>query len=655
MIPELLLPAGSREAFAAAIEGGADAIYLGLEKFNARNRAKNFHAEDLPVLLEVAHKHKVKLYITLNTLLKNSELKSFIEIAQFLSAFPPDAVIVQDWGVFHILQQMLKTQFHGSTQMGMHNSQGLEFGKKAGLSRIIMARELTLPELREIQGKTPVELEIFTHGALCYSFSGGCLFSSYAGGMSANRGLCRQPCRRLYSEEDNRKYWFNLKDLQLLEMVPELLKIGVRSFKIEGRMKRADYVYSVAQAYRMVIDDPARMEEARMILDRALNRETSAYFMKNPVDENIAEFPFTGKQVGKVVDIGDGAVSIQMSRELHIGDMIRILPLSGEDRPTTTIKDMKVMGKNVQSAKSGDIVKIPVMEKGIEPEEMVFLTDKAIFKPGIQIPYRKPMRLKPISPASSKLLEKSTKARDFEVPNGLFLRIDDPQWLDIIDFKKVKEMLVPISEAQQISSNNDKIRIELPRFIAEKQLAEMEENIGKLIGKGCSRFMISHISQLVFFQQFRNISVWANEWIYSLNDAAINFYADSQVKGLIYPLENDIPNLLQYRNKKGIVPLFFHPQLFYSRQPVHLKREFSDADRQYHIIRRHGWTIVYPNDPVSVFQFKDKLEERGYSRFLIDLSFMEADQEMFGDLLKAYYQGMKWKDGTAFNYKKGLW
>jgi U32 family peptidase len=140
-----------------------------------------------------------------------------------------------------------------------------------------------------------------------------------------------------------------------------------------------------------------------------------------------------------------------------------------------------------------------------------------------------------------------------------------------------------------------------------------------------------------------------------MNDAAINFYAEQGVKGVIYPLENEIPNLKQYRNKNGIVPLFFHPQLFYSRQPVHLKRKFSDADRQYRILTRHGWTIVIPHEPVSVFQFKGKLEEYGYSRFLVDLSFTETDKDELAELLNSYQKGLKWKNGTAFNYKKGLW
>ncbi|HNW99727.1 MAG TPA: peptidase U32 family protein [Candidatus Cloacimonadota bacterium] len=655
--PELLLPAGSREAFAAAIEGGADAIYLGLEKFNARNRAKNFHAEDLPVLLDIAHKHKVKVYLTLNTLLKNIELKPFLELVQFLSTCNPDAIIVQDWGAFHFLRQMLKTQIHGSTQMGMHNSQGVQFGQKTGLTRIILARELTMPELQEIQKKSPIELEMFTHGALCYSFSGGCLFSSYSGGMSANRGLCRQPCRRLYSEEDTSKYWFNLKDLQLLEMIPQLLKLGVHSFKIEGRMKRADYVYSVARAYRLAIDHPERMQEARAILDHALNRETTAYFMQNPIIENIADFPFTGKLIGKVLRAEKEQVEIELSQPIHKGDVIRILPLSGEDRPAVSIREMKRNGQSVTSSNAGENVSISMDGKGIETGEMVFLTDKAVFKPSIQIPYRKPIRLKPLTPQNRNILDKSTKAREMEAKSGLYVRINDEKWLETLASVKVQEIWIPLSLAVSMKQweKQGAFRIELPRFIPEKQVEEVEIAIQKLVAKGMNRFIISHISQVQFFRNMKNISVWANEWVYSLNDAAINFYADMQIRGYVYPLENDIPNLFQYRNKNGIVPLFFHPQLFYSRQPVHLKREFSDKDREYRIVRQHGWTTVLPAVPVSVFQFRDKLEERGYSRFLIDLSFMDQEEGFLDELIQAYYRGLKWKNATAFNYKKGLW
>ncbi len=657
--PELLLPAGSREAFAAAIEGGADAVYLGLEKFNARNRAKNFHVEDLQPLVEIAHQNQVKVYLTLNTLIKNAEIRQLLEIVQYLNSYPPDAIIVQDWGVFNLIHKLSRIPLHGSTQMGLHNSVGAQFSKRAGLERIIMARELTFPELQEIRHLSQIDLELFVHGALCYSFSGGCLFSSYAGGMSANRGLCKQPCRRLYSSESSEKYWFNLKDLQLIEMIPQLMKIGIHALKIEGRMKRADYVYSAAKAYRMVIDHPEQLAEAKIILNEGLNRERTAYFMQSPLANNIAEFPFTGLPIGYVAELSKDKISFKLSQSIHPGDTLRILPSSGEDRPSFPASMMEVDGKKVEIAKSEEIVSLPIPEGKYSVGNTVFLTDKSSFKPKLKIPYRKPIHLKPLSPQFRQVMEQMCKIRNFITKQGLYFRIDDKDWFDYLQTINCEEIFVPLSilEDANIPScySKNQTRIELPRFIQEKALHSIKSQLQALVNDGYRKFLISHISQMLLFSELSKLDIMANEWVYCMNDAAINFYADQDVKGFIYPLENDIPNLMHYRNKGGIVPLFFHPQLFYSRQPVHLKQKFSDADRQYQVLTRKGWTFVIPQEAVSVFQYRNKIEEYGYSRFLIDLSFMEPNKDELSEIVDSYQQGLKWKNSSTFNYKKGLW
>ena len=197
MKPELLLPVGNTEAFYASIEGGADAIYLGLRYFNARVKAQNFAPNQLQSLLKESEKNKIKVYLTLNTLIKNNELPTLLDILYMLSQTTISSVIIQDWGVYFLLKKYYqKIPVYASTQMGIHNSIGTDYVHSRKFERIILARELTFNELKEISRKTKIELELFTHGALCYSFSGMCLFSSFLGGMSANRGLCRQPCNK---------------------------------------------------------------------------------------------------------------------------------------------------------------------------------------------------------------------------------------------------------------------------------------------------------------------------------------------------------------------------------------------------------------------------------------------------------------------------
>jgi len=216
--PELLLPAGSIETFFAAIDGGADAVYLGFKKFNARNRAKNFSNNDIANVIKEAHSRHKKVYITLNTLLKNSELHELIDTINVISQCNPDAVIVQDFAVIQLIRKFFKNlKIHASTQMSSHNSASASFFKNCGVERIILPRELTEKELRLIVSRSALPVEIFVHGALCYSFSGQCLFSSYLGGNSANRGMCAQVCRRAFKSENEKSTLFSLRDFQLIE------------------------------------------------------------------------------------------------------------------------------------------------------------------------------------------------------------------------------------------------------------------------------------------------------------------------------------------------------------------------------------------------------------------------------------------------------
>ena len=242
--PELLIPAGNIESFHAAVEGGADAIFLGLKQFNARGRAVNFSNPQLITMLDIAGKNNVRIYVTLNTVIKNHEIPELLDVLNFLSQTSVSAVIIQDWGVWYLAQKFFPDLvIHASTQMANHNSIGANFSKKAKIERVILARELTHPELNQIMQKAQNEIEIFVHGALCYSFSGLCLFSSYLGGKGANRGQCTQPCRRFFNDNGKQHAIFSLKDNQQIKFVPDFAKQKVASLKIEGRMKSAAYVY----------------------------------------------------------------------------------------------------------------------------------------------------------------------------------------------------------------------------------------------------------------------------------------------------------------------------------------------------------------------------------------------------------------------------
>lgn len=253
---ELLAPAGGWQSMVAAVQNGADAVYFGTGGFNARASAANFLGEEAARAIDYCHERRVKAYLTLNTLILDKEIDAVLKTARQLYEYGADAFIVQDMGLISILQeQMPDMPLHGSTQMTIHNASGVRMAKKIGLQRVVLSRETSMEDIRHIKVTVPsIGLEAFVHGAMCVSVSGQCLLSSFIGERSGNRGACAQPCRLPYELGSRDGYLLSMKDLCMLEHIQELSEAGVESFKIEGRMKRPEYVAVVTQAYRKAID-----------------------------------------------------------------------------------------------------------------------------------------------------------------------------------------------------------------------------------------------------------------------------------------------------------------------------------------------------------------------------------------------------------------
>lgn len=248
---ELLSPAGDMDCFKAAMAAGADAVYLGLDKFGARAYAANFSSGELKEAVNTAHILGRKVYLTVNTLFKDDELEMLSESLYEPYIYGLDAVIVQDIGAMSMIHRDFPAlPIHVSTQAAVTTADAVKFFQKLGIKRVVPARELSLPELKEIKDETKVELECFIHGSMCYSYSGRCLLSSFIGGRSGNRGRCAQPCRLMYDGA----YPLSLKDMCTLDLIPDLIGCGIDSFKIEGRMKNSAYVYAVTSIYRKYID-----------------------------------------------------------------------------------------------------------------------------------------------------------------------------------------------------------------------------------------------------------------------------------------------------------------------------------------------------------------------------------------------------------------
>lgn len=260
IIPELLSPVGDFECLKAAVQNGADAVYFGASQFSARASAKNFDLEELKNAIEYAKLRNVKTNLTLNTLIKNDEFEDAVFLASKAYEFGIDAIIVQDLGLAKFLiNNFHDLHIHASTQMTVHNLEGVKLLEKLGFKRVVLARELSSLEIKQICENSDIEIEAFVHGALCMSYSGRCLFSSMIGGRSGNRGKCAQPCRLPYELVcDNnvldKGYLLSPRDLCSLEFLPELVNSGVKCYKIEGRMKTPEYVATVTRIYRKYLD-----------------------------------------------------------------------------------------------------------------------------------------------------------------------------------------------------------------------------------------------------------------------------------------------------------------------------------------------------------------------------------------------------------------
>ena len=342
---EILAPAGNLESFYGAVAAGADAVYLGGNKFGARAFAGNFTKEELLGAMKYAHLHKRKVYLTVNTLLKNHEME---ELYDYLSPFYHhglDAVIVQDLGVLQYLKKHFPDlSIHGSTQMNILGVEGACFLANQGVKRVVLGRELSLGEIKRISKENLIQLETFVHGALCYSYSGQCLFSSLIGGRSGNRGQCAGTCRlpfklnecgSCFGEEGEFRYYFSLKDISMIENIPQLIKTGISSFKIEGRMKSPEYIAWVTSVYRKYVDlaleknsEYKVSQEDRNHLKEVYNRggfSSGYYFQHNGKDMLSLERPnHSGIPAAKVLSQKGQQVKAIGIVELNKGDVLEI-------------------------------------------------------------------------------------------------------------------------------------------------------------------------------------------------------------------------------------------------------------------------------------------------------------------------------------------
>jgi putative protease len=395
---ELLAPAGNTENFLAAMEAVADAVYVGAPALNARNLARDLRLEEIFSMVQYCHDNEKKIYLAANSLVREQDLSQAIETLGYLDAMKTDGLIVQDLGLVRIIREYFPDiPLHASTLLSANNSQSLEGFQTMGFERVVLARELTLKEIEILCKKSDVEIEVFVHGAMCFSYSGLCLFSSFLGGKSGLRGKCVQPCRRHYSwlnkqgrqspsrSKHNRKtkskkgsgkgqYLFSMNDLSALEAVPALNEAGVTSLKIEGRLRSAHYVSNIVQAYRMVLDSEpddfaSALKKANVLSSRAMGRKTSPGYFFSP-QPMTAITPYHSGNMGDFLGRLGGIrkfenrlyAKLSLKEELSKGDRLRFHAEPSGERFSFTLKELRCGNDAVDDSTGGDKVQILVPE-----------------------------------------------------------------------------------------------------------------------------------------------------------------------------------------------------------------------------------------------------------------------------------------------------
>lgn len=450
---ELLAPVGSKESLFAAVENGANAVYLGGKLFSARQFANNFDREELKEAVKYAHIRDVKVYITVNILIDNNEMKETLEYIKYLYEIDVDGIIVQDLGLAWTVAKVLPDfELHGSTQMTINNLPGAKYLENLGFKRVVLARETPLKEISDIHKGSNIELEGFVHGALCMSYSGQCLMSSIFGGRSGNRGKCAQPCRMPYSIVDsdtnsiafdkfNKKHILSTRDLNTLDNIEEIVDSGIISLKIEGRMKRPEYVATVVKAYRKVLDEgPESIKESdKEDILQIFNRRFTKGLMIGSFGDDFVSYDRPdnrGILIGKVIGTYGDYADIELNRDVDEGDGIALQTTRGD-----------YVGINLDfPSRKGDIIKVE-SNANISQNSKVYRT------------------------ASSKLLGKakdSYEAKHLRYPISMEvnIEIDSPAEL-IIKYRdesyKVKSDFV-VEESKNVALTEEKIIEQLEKL-----------------------------------------------------------------------------------------------------------------------------------------------------------------------------------------------
>ena len=708
-MPELLAPAGSIEALDAAVAQGADSVYVGLKDFNARLRAGNFTYSQFEAATKSLHRMGRKIYAALNTVFQESECESYWRLLSFVEHSGADGVIVQDLGALRLCQQFFpKMRLHASTQMNVSSARAANLLGSAGVKRVVLSRELTAEEIRDVRAGCNIELEVFVHGSLCASESGLCLFSSYLGGKSANRGLCAQACRRRYTAElpggDESGYYFSPCDLQLVERVPELEEAGVNCFKIEGRMKSAEYVGAVVAAYRFAIDNwrqdkRGALAEAKRILAGDFARGKSEYWwgFETPQEGtqgagsavlDPTQAGGTGIYLGRIQRLRKASPEEQASYQRAAGadDEICMAVFSGGYE--VDIGDTVRFHRRDDSKRESHKVRLAVREG-----DALWVSAPASFKVGddaylLQVKasskrYKRVLpndlssyRMRPTNELLAAMdLTRIQKGSLAWFPKGLYVQVSTaadacavaamrPARVIVeLNFQSTDELLHKDDPQKPLLPYSKKMMaLSLDPFAPEGKAGELEDTVRTLFDKGWRTFVANNLSHIKLLQKL-GANIIAGPYLYVFNRWAASFLENQGVMVFSSPVENSRQNLESVfctaeERERVLLCVFALPTLFRMRFKLPQSYDFTyfwdKTETAFKVNSTPDGSFVTPVQPFSLLDMAQDLAAKGWTRQLIDFSKMRVGKADVRGAIQAMKKKTPVPNATRFNWKEGF-
>ncbi|MBI4980455.1 U32 family peptidase [Candidatus Woesearchaeota archaeon] len=631
---ELLLPVGNWSCVKAAVENGADAVYFGVKEFNARRRADNFELEEVSEIVSYCHKNGVRAYCTLNILIKNSEVNRFLEVVKQVYLAGVDAVIIQHISFIPILKRNFPgMEIHLSTQAAITNTYFCELLQEA--DKIVLPREFSKEEMENFIQKTKLPVEIFVQGAQCFSYSGKCLFSSFLGGRSGNRGLCAQPCRKKYNDS----YLLSMKDLCLVDRLPEIIEIGVSSLKIEGRLRSARYVAAAAKAYRTAIDSyyagQFRVnQELFTEMELSFNREFTTGYFSGEKEVVSSERPM-GR--GLFLGVMEENNLITLKQEVSVGDGVGIWFKDKVDG--ALLRKMEKDGKAVHSAGVGERVKLFIRAP---PGTKIYKTSSVKLPSKIIFTKPKPLTTPPRSLGKLKLpvigVEKSNEKE-------LLVKV--------YSVKAGEEALS--NGADKVFYNiftqdyNNKFGAFIPRILNDE---EVEKAVKLVNASGVKDVLIGDLGVYVKLKERKGLNLYLDYSNNVFNDYDVSFFENSVP--IISP-ELSFQELRQFHNQNFAVLVHGRVVLMntkYSCLPSQLKDEKSYV---FPVRKESGYWQVLNSVELGLFEEVKRLREAGIGRIFLDLEKdIAATVKTYREVLSGKAVSVSKRGYTKGHWEKGV-